>query len=280
MRINNNVAAFNANRNLSTSNMSLGKSLEKLSSGFRINRAGDDAAGLTISQGLRAQASGLKQATRNAQDGISVIQTAEGALTEVHSMLNRMRDLAVQANNTGTQDATAIDASEKEYIELGKEIDRISQTTKFGSKSLLDGSFGAAFSSTGTATAAAAAGGTLTFDDGTNPAITVNIGASASADAIVQAVNEQAGAAGVTASVSYGPGGKTFKFDGTKAFTVGGTALADVGTPGNIVSIPAAKGNSFQVGANNSADDRISVTIASMSTTGLGISTMASSRTW
>ncbi len=111
-----------------------------------------------------------------------------------------------------------------------------------------------------------------TFTNGTNPAITVNIAASASADAIVKAVNEQAGAAGVTASVSYGPAGKTFKFDGTKAFTVGGTALADVGTPGNIVAT-AATGNSFQVGANNSANDRITVTIDSMSTTGLGIST-------
>ncbi len=142
MRINNNVAAFNASRNLSTSNMSLGKSLEKLSSGFRINRAGDDAAGLVISQGLRAQTSGLRQATRNAQDGISVVQTAEGALTEVHSMLNRMRDLAVQSANTGSNDANAIAASQAEYDELSAEINRIAGATKFGSKALLDGTFG------------------------------------------------------------------------------------------------------------------------------------------
>jgi hypothetical protein len=99
MRINQNIAAFNSYRNLSNTNNVMGKSLEKLSSGFRINRAADDAAGLVISQGLRAQVSGLRQATRNAQDGISVVQTAEGALTEVHSMLNRIRDLAVQSAN-------------------------------------------------------------------------------------------------------------------------------------------------------------------------------------
>ena len=107
MRINQNIAAFNAYRNLSATNGMLGKSLEKLSSGYRINRAADDAAGLVISQSLRAQVSGLKVATRNAQDGVSVVQTAEGALNEVHSMLNRMRDLAVQAANTGSTDTTA-----------------------------------------------------------------------------------------------------------------------------------------------------------------------------
>ncbi len=112
MRINNNIMAFNANRNLGASNTMLGKSLEKLSSGYRINRAGDDAAGLVISQKLRAEIGGLKQASRNAQDGISFVQTAEGALAEVHNMLGRMRDLAVQAAND-TNDAnarTAIDA--------------------------------------------------------------------------------------------------------------------------------------------------------------------------
>src|ERR671917_2866870 len=106
MRINQNIMAFNAYRNLSTTNTSMGKSLEKLSSGYRINRAADDAAGLVISQGLRAQVSGLKVATRNAQDGISVVQTAEGALSEVHAMLQRGRDLTVQAaNGSNNQDS-------------------------------------------------------------------------------------------------------------------------------------------------------------------------------
>ncbi len=135
MRINNNVMAFNANRNLQGSNMRLGKSLEKLSSGFRINRAGDDAAGLVISQKLRAEVSGLKQAARNSQDGISLVQTAEGALGEVHTMLNRMRDLAVQAAND-TNDAAARTAIGAEMTALSSEIDRIGSDTTFGGSTI------------------------------------------------------------------------------------------------------------------------------------------------
>ena len=130
MQIKNNVMAFNASRNLGTSNAALGKSLEKLSSGFRINRAGDDAAGLVISQKLRAEVSGLKQATRNAQDGISFAQTAEGALGEVHNMLNRMRDLSVQAAND-TNDTDARNAIKSEVGALASEINRIGTDTTF-----------------------------------------------------------------------------------------------------------------------------------------------------
>src|ERR687884_590029 len=101
LRINQNIAAMNAYRNLTVTDGQMNKSLEKLSSGFRINRAADDAAGLSISEGLRSQVNGLKVATRNAQDGISVVQTAEGALGETETILQRMRDLAVQASNDG-----------------------------------------------------------------------------------------------------------------------------------------------------------------------------------
>src|SRR5919112_2164405 len=132
MRINQNVMAFNAYRNLSITNSSMAKSLEKLSSGYRINRAADDASGLVISQGLRAQVSGLRQATRNAQDGVSVVQTAEGALTEVHSMLNRMRDLAVQSVNSGGNDSAAKGAAQAEIDALATEITRVSDSTRFG----------------------------------------------------------------------------------------------------------------------------------------------------
>ncbi len=135
MRINNNVMAYNANRNLGMSNMGLGKSLEKLSSGYRINRAGDDAAGLVISQKLRAEIGGLNQASRNAQDGISFVQTAEGALGEVHNMLNRMRDLAVQAAND-TNDADARAAIGAEITALNTEITRIGTDTTFGGASV------------------------------------------------------------------------------------------------------------------------------------------------
>src|SRR2546423_2731980 len=124
LRINQNIAAMNAYRNLSVTDGQMAKSLEKLSSGFRINRAADDAAGLSISEGLRSQVGGLKTAVRNAQDGISVVQTAEGALNEVHSILQRMRDLAVQAANTGSQDNTATSAAQTEITQLKSELDR------------------------------------------------------------------------------------------------------------------------------------------------------------
>jgi flagellin len=140
LRINQNIAAMNAYRNLSVNDGSMSKSLEKLSSGFRINRAADDAAGLSISEGLRAQTGGLKVAVRNAQDGISVVQTAEGALTETHSLLQRMRDLAVQAANKGGNDSTARDAIKTEVDQISNEINRIGNATKYGANNLLDGS--------------------------------------------------------------------------------------------------------------------------------------------
>ena len=145
LRINNNIAAMNAHRNLTATDTALGKSLEKLSSGLRINRAADDAAGLAISEGLRSQIGGLKQATRNAQDGISVAQTAEGALTETTSILQRMRDLSVQAANGGSVDTDGQAAADKEFGQLKLELDRISETTKFGSQALLDGSYNGTF---------------------------------------------------------------------------------------------------------------------------------------
>src|SRR4051794_4371998 len=138
MRINQNVMANNASRNLSSTNVQLGKNLEKLSSGLRINRAADDAAGLVISQDLRAQVSGLRQATRNAQDGISVVQTAEGALNEVNTMLQRMRDLAVQAAN-GSNSSSARSAADAEFTALRDEISRLGSSTTFGNLNLLNG---------------------------------------------------------------------------------------------------------------------------------------------
>ncbi len=138
MRINTNVSALNTYSSLTSANASKSASLSKLSSGLRINKAGDDAAGLTISEKMKGQIGGLSQAKSNAQDGISLIQTAEGALNETHSILGRMRDLAVQSSN-GTltdDDRTAIT---KEYTALTDEIDRISTTTEFNTKSLLTG---------------------------------------------------------------------------------------------------------------------------------------------
>jgi flagellin len=160
LRVNTNTMAFNAYRNLSATDTAMGKSLEKLSSGLRINRAGDDASGLVISEGLRSQIGGLKQAVRNAQDGISVVQTAEGALTEVHSMLQRMRDLAVQAANTGSNGGatgTANQAAQAEVDQLVGAIKDIVDNTQFNDTPLLKG------------------GGSLTFQVGADEGQTLSV---------------------------------------------------------------------------------------------------------
>ncbi|MFC4768250.1 flagellin [Effusibacillus consociatus] len=140
MRIQNNISALFAQNKLQANNVNLQKSLEKLSSGYRINRAGDDAAGLAISEKMRGQISGLNMAVKNSQDGISLIQTAEGALNESHSILQRMRELAVQAvNDTNTtSDRQKI---KDELDQLKSELDRISTTTEFNGQKLLDGTF-------------------------------------------------------------------------------------------------------------------------------------------
>ena len=140
MVVQHNMAASNANRQLGITTGTLSKSTEKLSSGYRINRAADDAAGLSISEKMRSQVRGLNKASSNAQDGISAIQTAEGALNETHSILQRMNELATQAaNDTNTStDRTAI---KDEIDQLSSEIDRIQSTTQFNSQNLLDGSF-------------------------------------------------------------------------------------------------------------------------------------------
>ncbi len=140
MRINQNISAMNTYSRLTAANNAKSSSLAKLSSGLRINKAGDDAAGLTISEKMRGQIGGLNQAIRNAQDGISLIQTAEGALNETHSILNRMRDLAVQAaNDTNTRDDRV--AIQGELNQLLEEVDRIAKNTEFNTKTLLDGNF-------------------------------------------------------------------------------------------------------------------------------------------
>jgi len=166
LRINSNIEALNAHRNLLRTSRALARSMERLSSGLRINRASDDAAGLAISEKLHGQIRGLNQAIRNAQDGISLIQTAEGALQETHSILQRMRELAVQAaNDTLTEtDRTAI---QEEIDALVAEIDRIANATEFNTKKLLDGSV---------------AGTPLSFQVGANTgqAITVTIDTASS----------------------------------------------------------------------------------------------------
>jgi flagellin len=186
LRINQNIEAMNAYRNLSVTQGQMSKSLEKLSSGFRINRAADDAAGLAISEGLRSQVGGLKQAVRNAQDGVSVVQTAEGALTEVHSILQRVRDLSVQAANAGANSTTSLTAIQSEITELGSALSDIATRTDFNGTKLLDGS-----------------NATLTFQVGANAGDTkaVTLTDITAVAAAVTGINVTTGAAaGITAA--------------------------------------------------------------------------------
>lgn len=219
MRINNNVAAYNAQRNLGTTNISLGKSLEKLSSGYRINRAGDDAAGLVISQKLRAQLGGLRTAVRNVQDGVSVVQTAEGSMNEVHSMLGRMRDLSVQAANQGSNDTEARAAAQSELDALVSEIDHIASKTTFGSTTLLDGSYSGVFQVSQTA----------------NDAVTVSVGGVASTDLGVDSLDLDADAAGAISAID-------------AAINTVSTARADLGAWQNRFE---SMGNNLQVAIEN-----------------------------
>ena len=295
MRINQNTMANNAYRNLSTTNMSLGKSLEKLSSGFRINRAADDAAGLVISQNLRAQTSGLRQATRNAQDGISVVQTAEGALNEVHTILNRMRDLGVQSANSGANDQGAQDAAQAEISALSLEVTRISTSTQFGGIKLLSGTYGvSAATTTGNVNAAVAGsagtnGFTIAIAGGSAIAVgSVDMSgtsASAKAASLQTAVNTalsgagsvHAGNASVTADATTGllkleiKGLKdtqnftTSAFEATTAAATGWTAGAGTAATGT--------GGQFQIGANST--DTLNVKITGVDLTTLGITTLS-----
>jgi flagellin len=178
VRINQNIAAFNAYRNLSATNTHLGKSLEKLSSGFRINRAADDAAGLAKSESLRSEIRGSRAAIRNAQDGVSFVQTAEGALNEVHSILQRMRELAVDAANTATTDGTA---QQEEIEQLASELDAIGSRTTFSGNTVFQD-----YSATGSA---------LTFHVGANAgtANQISISSDLSVSAATFGVDANAG---------------------------------------------------------------------------------------
>ena len=140
MVVQHNLSAMNTSRQMNSVSSAMSKSTEKLSSGYKINRAGDDAAGLSISEKMRSQIRGLNKASDNAQDGISLVQTAEGALNEVHSMLQRMSELAVQASNDTNQtvDRTAL---QSEVAQLQTEITRVANTTQFNKQNILNGDF-------------------------------------------------------------------------------------------------------------------------------------------
>ena len=220
MRIQHNIMAMNAYRNYANNTSALSKNLEKLSSGYKINRAGDDAAGLAISEKMRAQITGLDKAQDNAKDGISLVQTAEGALTEVHDMLNRMYELAEQSANGTFEDATDRTQLQKEVNQLRSEINRISDSANFNGIKLLDGKMAG-------------------YTDATNTAVKVTKGSAGAAmkvefDLAGFAVGSKVSADGGMMSVSLG--GKSYDVKVTagmtaKDFGVALTAAINVDKP-------------------------------------------------
>jgi flagellin len=302
MRINHNIASLNTYRQLTINTTEGGKSLEKLSSGYRINRAGDDAAGLSISEKMRGQIRGLEQASRNAQDGISLIQTAEGALNETHAILQRMRELAVQA---ATDTNTLDDRKEiqKEINQLLEEIDRIADNTEFNTKKLINGDLAEAASAGGGDSDAAVVTGsditvsTLVFGSGSGEAeeisftlndttITLNgasgaSGAYADGEALAQAIQEQLTAAdNTTVTVTWegeasGAGHLVFTAAEGEDIIIGEATsgdLATIGIEAGTTEAPAAAaaggGAVIHIGANQGQN--LTIYINSMRTDAIG----------
>lgn len=283
MKINHNIAALNTYNKLTANNAATSKSLEKLSSGLKINRAGDNAAGLAISEKMRGQIRGLDQASTNASDSISLIQTAEGALNETHSILQRMRELAVQsANDTNTD--TDRGEIQKEIDQLTSEVDRIANTTEFNTQKLLDGS------KKGLVEAASAE---ITFQNNSAAALTINASAETAASAIttggtitITRVNES-GAFDANDFKIGNPAGLTVSVTGYEAISWDGTALSDLFATDTLEDLKSGESVTFsisgavtkstnidsafqmQIGANTGQN--ISVGINSMKATDLGL---------
>ncbi len=261
MRIQHNIAALNSYRNLGGNNNAVSKNLEKLSSGYRINRAGDDAAGLAISEKMRSQITGLETAKTNAEDGISLIQTAEGALQETHSMLNRMVELATQSAN-GTYTDTERGKLQSEIESLTTEMDRIATSTNFNGINLLDGSMktpeseatvgalsGTAFTNTSKPTATNNKGEDLTFTFGTAAADSGEI------EVAFDANDPEANIRNLNAAL---------KENGVFAQVV-------LDENGDLASEGTAKDLELQVGDTSASFQKISVSVDDMSAKGLGL---------
>jgi flagellin len=272
MRINHNIAALNTYRQLTIGNSNAAKNMEKLSSGLRINRAGDDAAGLAISEKMRGQIRGLEQASRNAQDAISMIQTAEGALNETHAILQRMRELVVQSNNgTNTDDDLA--EIQKEITQSIDEINRIASKTEFNTKTLLNGNIGTK-AANGTAlisdftakgvtldVSGVKSGATLTFSLVADTSISVSDGTT------TQTLNVDPDSIAAGTTLNFDKIGLKMNFSSLTNLTAGfGGGTLDgktITTTGTQVS--------FQIGANENTT--LDISIGDMSATAIGTGT-------
>ncbi|CAG7655445.1 flagellin [Paenibacillus allorhizosphaerae] len=264
MRINHNIAAMNTHRQLNGATGAQSKSMEKLSSGLRINRAGDDAAGLAISEKMRGQIRGLDMASKNAQDGISLIQTAEGALNETHSILQRMRELAVQSSSDTNTDTDRKEL-QKEVDQLVQEIDRIANTTEFNTKKLLNGDLKGVSDIAESATfnevsdkaifSAISAGTTITEDNTYNVKIT-----SATTGGVYTL--SYTDASGVTATVTTSGGGAVTI--GDASITLGTLSTGSIGAEATLTTrqaVASLSDNSltYQIGANSSQTMHVAI---------------------
>lgn len=284
MRIQHNISAINANRQLGINNNSVAKNLEKLSSGYKINRAGDDAAGLAISEKMRSQIRGLDQATNNANDGISLVQTAEGALNETHSILQRMKELATQSSNGTYQNDVDRENITKEVESLTKEINRISTSTNFNKINLLNGDLDADGSATLFGTnvkfGTLPEGVTIKFAQAASDATSADSSAAATYDTTTKTVTVTLthgdGEAAITASaLQTAIQGATNADAGVKGITV--TSTGDITTAAvsdsKLGDTSAKIGASLvlQIGASAAKDQQVSLSIGDMSAKGLGL---------
>ncbi|MCA1021261.1 flagellin [Halobacillus litoralis] len=277
MRINHNIAALNTYRQLGSANNAQQSSMEKLSSGLRINNASDDAAGLAISEKMRGQIRGLDMATRNAQDGVSLLQTAEGALNETHSILQRMNELATQGANE-TLSTNDRDAIGDELTQLNDELNRISDATKFNGEKLLDGNFGAQLGSSGLAVGS---DGVTSIDvSGAEGNTTFTIAAHGS---VANGIELSDGSGNTQTVVLADNTAGTLNFDklGVKitvndSFTASGLGSAVAGG-GNVGEIVTDTNNTkhIQIGSEDDVNQRLGISIAAADATSLGVNNIS-----
>jgi flagellin len=271
LRIQNNIAAFNAHRNLKTADMGLSKSLEKLSSGFRINKASDDAAGLAVSMRFRAQIKSLQQGSRNASEANSLLQVAEGAGDQITNILQRMKELATQAasSNTGTSDRTNISA---EVNNLEDEISRIANSTKYSGTSLINGNFGGlSVSSSGSGAGnLLPANGVEAIDvSGAAAATSYGVTMSTAGDGSIT-ITDGTTTQTVSASAITGTDSEQLDFNsfGIK-ITVNSQLDATAAASASTLQTSALSSSSFQVGYENNSNNRISFTLGNLTASGL-----------
>ncbi len=269
MRINTNLMALNTHRQLSVNTSSVAKSTEKLSSGLRINRAGDDAAGLAISEKMRAQIKGLNMASKNSQDAISLVQTAEGALTETHSILQRMRELAVQSSSDTNESSVDRAALQEEFSALRSEINDIASETSFNNQKLLDGSFGLDILATSTVYSVGVS--SVSVDGGrTDEVFTITDATGAGGFEIASSDGTRSFTSTLTGSVD-GAQTLTWQEDGVSISIETNAAFSAQELDGLTIVMGDTAEAKIQTGAN--ANETLALSISAMSSSALSINT-------